>query len=392
MDHSQTAQKMYLHWSAHCSLYSGKTRSYLIKKGLNFAECNPGHPNFADVIAPKFGFFSIPVLECLDGEIVQDTTAIIEHLEAAHPWPAMQPEDPVLRAVCGLIHNYGTEGLFKPAQHYRWNFRAENYKFIIDEFSRGLVGAENRGTAIGRARAEEYAQMKVAALPRIGVTPKTIPAIEASTQKLFKLLDGHFRLYPYILGGRPSVADCGLMTALHAHLGRDPYPLRLMKETAPALHRWTETMNRPGIGDPELWDIAPEYFDAQSLPETFLGFLELVCADFGPELTSTAAAYHRWLDADPARPVGSLVSIDCENKLRQNLGMIDHVQQETVISREAWPDILMMHQSMTEIVDAMSPQDFERFTRVLSGAGGAAIASLRLSTPLRRDGAAIVIG
>ena len=31
----------YIHWSAHVSLYSAKTRSYMIKKGINFIETTP---------------------------------------------------------------------------------------------------------------------------------------------------------------------------------------------------------------------------------------------------------------------------------------------------------------------------------------------------------------
>jgi len=33
--------KPYIHWSAHVSLYSAKTRAYMMKKGLNFTETTP---------------------------------------------------------------------------------------------------------------------------------------------------------------------------------------------------------------------------------------------------------------------------------------------------------------------------------------------------------------
>lgn len=383
--------QVYIHWSAYCSLYSGKTRSYLIKKGLAFTECNPGNARFFAEIFAQSGFFSIPILECPGGAIVQDTTAIIEHLEAAHPGPQMQPDDPVLRAVCWLIHNYGTEGLFKQAQHYRWNFPEENHAFVTDELARGMVPADQRGTPAAKAIAGSFAAKKIAALPDIGVTDKTVPAIEQSTHKLFALLDAHFRLFPYILGGRPSVADCGLMTALHAHLGRDPYPLRMMKETAPALHRWTETMNRAGIVDPEFSDAAPEYFQSDDLPETLLGFLKLICEDFGPELTATIDAYHNWLSNDPQRPSGTLVSIEKTRALRQKIGAIEHKQQGIVVARDAWPDILIMHQIMSDIVDVMTPQDKAQFCETMSRIGGNSVATMQLKRRLQRSGPSIVL-
>ena len=380
----QEKVRKYVHWSAHCSLYSGKTRAYLIKKGLDFVEINPGHAHYTEILLPQIGFFSLPVLETPHGEVIQDTTAIIKFLEQKHPEPTMQPADQSVCALAWLIHSYGTEGLFKAAQHFRWNFRDENFEFIINEFDRGLVPPAIRGTPAGRARAEEYAEAKTNALARIGVTRNTIPAIEKSTEKLFECLEQHFRSYPYILGGRPSVADCGLMTALHAHLGRDPYPSRIMKETAPALYRWTETMNRPGIFDAELWDVEPEFFEVETLPDTLLCFLELLCADFGPELVATAGAYADWLAATPERPTGSLVSINNGKQLRQSLGMITHIQQGVEISREAWPDILLMHQDFVEIVDSMSDPVQKNFASIMKGIGGDDFLTVELPRPIER--------
>ena len=87
MDSFQKKDKKYVHWSAHCSLYSGKTRAYLIKKGLDFVEINPGHAHYTEVLLPQIGFFSVPVLETPQGEVIQDTTAIIQFLEQKHPEP-----------------------------------------------------------------------------------------------------------------------------------------------------------------------------------------------------------------------------------------------------------------------------------------------------------------
>lgn len=214
----------YVHWSAHVSLYSAKTRSYMIKKGLHFVEKTPGSDSrWKDVIHPAMGYFGIPVLDLPDGTFISDTTAIVRYLEAQHPEPAMQPAIPVMRALAWLIFNYGTERLFLNAQHFRWSFK-ESADFAAGDIGRALATPNPDDEAAIKKMGSGYQDMKLARFPdQVGITEKTIPAIEESNRLLFEKLDLHFRYYPYILGGRPSVADCALMETLHAHLGRDPY-------------------------------------------------------------------------------------------------------------------------------------------------------------------------
>lgn len=61
-------------------------------------------------------------------------------------------------------------------------------------------------------------------LTALGVTTATLATIEPAYLELLDTLDIHFQHYPYVLGGRPSIADCGLMAALNGHLARDPVP------------------------------------------------------------------------------------------------------------------------------------------------------------------------
>ncbi|MBK7284218.1 MAG: glutathione S-transferase N-terminal domain-containing protein [Sphingomonadales bacterium] len=71
----------YTLWGAANSLYTGKARSYLIKKGLPFRERYPSDPEFGNRILPAVGQFVVPVLESDNGEIVQDSGDIIDFLE-----------------------------------------------------------------------------------------------------------------------------------------------------------------------------------------------------------------------------------------------------------------------------------------------------------------------
>ena len=66
----------YIHYSGHVSLYSAKTRSYMIKKGIHFTEATPfaAGDRWKNVIMKERKFFSIPVLELPDGAFLGDTT------------------------------------------------------------------------------------------------------------------------------------------------------------------------------------------------------------------------------------------------------------------------------------------------------------------------------
>ena len=51
----------------------------------------------------------IPLVIAPDDRALQDSTPLIETLEAEHPEPAIHPEDPALRFLSALIEEYGDE-------------------------------------------------------------------------------------------------------------------------------------------------------------------------------------------------------------------------------------------------------------------------------------------
>jgi hypothetical protein len=56
----------YILWGGALSYYTGKARSYLIKKGIPYREFLPSHPVCQTNIFPALGFFVVPVLEAPD--------------------------------------------------------------------------------------------------------------------------------------------------------------------------------------------------------------------------------------------------------------------------------------------------------------------------------------
>ena len=227
MTTNATKTGIYTLWGAAHSYYTGKIRSYLIKKGVAFRELYPSNPAFQARILPAVRHLVVPILETPEGEVVQDTTDMIECLEARFPQPLMLPDTPVQRAVAWLLGAFGSEGLLQPGMSYRWSYRAEQEDFLRAEFGRISYAGPDREARdrAGRQLMDYFHGF----LPQLGVTPETLATIEAAYGELLDALEIHFQSHPYLLGGRPSIADFGLMAPLYAHLARDPVPSKLMK-------------------------------------------------------------------------------------------------------------------------------------------------------------------
>ena len=215
------------------SLYSGKARAYLRYKGLEF-EQRPATLNaYRKIILPRTGVAMIPVLLTPEGEALQDSSVIIDTLEARHPQRSVLPESPRQRLAALLLELYGDEWLLLPAMHYRWNFPQQNRDFIHGEFGRVLW--PNGPAWIRRAVGKRLGARFSGFVPRLGITAETIPAIERWWEETLDVLNAHFQQHRYLLGDRASIGDFGFIGPLYAHLGRDPYPAQLMRERAPGV-------------------------------------------------------------------------------------------------------------------------------------------------------------
>ena len=65
-----------------------------------------------------------------ESEVILDGAAIIEHFEAANGCPT----GPKQRIISALFDVIGTDGLLRPAMHYRWNFPEDNLAFVCYHF------------------------------------------------------------------------------------------------------------------------------------------------------------------------------------------------------------------------------------------------------------------
>jgi len=295
----QAKDDSYILYGSPPSLYSGKIRSYLRKKGLPYRERLTCHPDYFGKIMPKVGRYVIPVLECPDGTIIQDTSEIIDFLEAHHQGPSVYPDSPKQKIVSLILELFGDEGMLRPAMHYRWNFPDDNDNFISLEFGRFMVPTAPDEEAKGLAMPVKARMSGL--LPALGVTPDTIPVIEAAYADLLAALDAHFLEHPYVLGGRPTIADYGLYAPLYAHLSRDPAPSLLMKKNANRVWRWVERMTAPDLDKPEFPAMPDALLEADNIPDTLANILKLVATDYLPEIISLVDYINRYIDEnDPA--------------------------------------------------------------------------------------------
>ena len=381
---------IYTIWGSPHSLYTGKIRSYLIKKGVPFREILPTDPRFHALVAPAVRHFVLPIMQAPDGRYLQDTTDMIDHVESQHPGSPMVPLTPVQRVVAWLVGAYGSEGLLPAAMHYRWSYRAQQEHFLQTEFGRALYSGPDR--AAGRAAGAKLMGYFNDFLPPLGINEATIPAVEAAYMELLEALDAHFQQHPYVLGGRPSIADFGLMAPLFAHLGRDPVPATLMKNAAPNVYRWTERMNLPGIADGEFHATPETYVADDAIPATLEPVLRLIFQDWGPELVANAVFYNDWVAQHPELPAGHMVSVSGERKVHPTLGPIEYEWRGCTVRRASSPQTLWHFERVTSLARALEGEPRGRLEALVERAGGRQVMDIRLARPLRREDYVLVLG
>lgn len=264
---------------AEVSLYTGKVRAYMRFKQLPFEEVAATREVYRDVIVPRTGVRFIPVLLSDDDVAVQDSTAIIDFLEARTPEPAVHPAGPLQHLVSLLFDVYGDEWLVIPAMHYRWNVPA-NRAFAIEEF--GRLSVPDASLDEQRAVGEKLAGPFAGALPSLGIDARTESAVEASYSAFLGELSAHLRAYPFLLGGRPSLGDFSLYGPLYAHLYRDPASGSLMRELAPEVAQWVERMSAPA-------DAPGDFVPHDALPASLEPLLARMFQEQGPVLADTLA-------------------------------------------------------------------------------------------------------
>lgn len=271
---------------ADVSYYTAKIDAWLAYKRIPCRRELATREVFQREILPRVGYPVIPVLLTPDGETLQDTTDIVDVLEARHPSPPTVPATSAGRFLCHLFELYCDEWIKMPALHYRWRYDAD---FAALEFGRNndpaRTPAEQR--AIGAKIASRFAGW----LEPLGITPASMAAVEADYLALLALLDTHFMQHRFLLGEAPSLCDFALYGPFHAHLLRDPASGRVMRARALRVVRYLEELRAV----PAAADLR---FDIRAVPASLWPVLRLLSRDQLPILAAQHRALQRWL-AEP---------------------------------------------------------------------------------------------
>ena len=377
--HEQVSDR-YKFFSWSLSLYSGKARAYLIKQHIDFDDLSPASQYYDNTIRPAIGRWIIPVMQTPDGEIVQDGTDIIDWFEARGlARLPTYPETPRQLITSLIMEFFGGEGMLRPAMHYRWNFDEINQPFIMQQF--GLFAmphvppAERHDMAL-----HAMSRMRKAAL-MFGVNEATAPHIEAAYMDMLAEFEAHFAAHPYLLGGAPSIGDYGLFASLFAHLGRDPHPVRLMQNHAPALYRWTERMRNPSADMVEFIDMPQNWLTDDDVPETAQTLLRRVASDFLPEIKAMVAYTNQWLDENQPS-VGSIVGDDGGGGAHnRNIGFCAFQWRGLNISAAVFPYRIFMLQRIQDAYDKLADSDRAAVDALLAATG---LADILTSRSVRR--------
>ena len=222
----------------------------------------------------------IPVLVTPEGEALNDSTHLIQALEARHPGVrSVTPADPATAFLSFLLEDLADEWLAKAMYVYRWARPVDQ-----DQMSRWLAFDALRGA--GEAEVIEQAKMwrdrQVERRDLVGAGKAAQPVIEASAGRIMAALDQRVVERGFLFGDRPSAADLAFYGQL-SQLATDPTPQALMRDRHPWLFRWVQ-MTEDLSGDAEgQWD--------DDVDSPALRALLVECATHHlPLLTANAAA------------------------------------------------------------------------------------------------------
>lgn len=258
----------------HASYFAGKARTYLRYKGVPFVEPTLTLWKLMGPVKRHTGVAAMPAVVTPQGRWVADTSEIIDHFETAFPERPVVPETPVQQCVSYLLEAWLDEWWIPMAMHSRWS-----YPEVYETLFRREVGDQlmpgfprfAKNLAVDRV-----ARMLRGMCPRVGIRPRQLDWLNRWSEDTIDLLQQHFEVHPYLLGGRPSLADFALAGPMYGHLGRDPWPAREWIAPRPAVRSWIDRMAHPPADAAE-----GQLLSGDAIPATLDPILRIVVSQFG---------------------------------------------------------------------------------------------------------------
>jgi glutathione S-transferase len=243
-------------FGAEVSPYSVKVRSYFRYKQIPH-EWLQRTPTTLPEYQKHAKLPIIPLVVTPDGQGIQDSTPILEKLEAHFPEPSIHPGDPVAAFVSTLVEEFGDEWGNKWMFHYRWAREADQVSAserIVQSMKPDAAGDELAQMAAG------IRERMIGRVWFVGSSPQTAPQIEESFQAGMRQLETHLDGRDYLFGARPAFGDFGLWGQIY-NAWTDPTPGAFLRQNAPNVCAWCERMLDPKAGgDFEPWSRLADSF------------------------------------------------------------------------------------------------------------------------------------
>lgn len=357
-----TKPTAYTLYAAPLSLYSGKARGYLRWKNVPYKEVLATREVYGRELLPRVGWPVIPVLVTPDDKTVQDTTDIIDYVEAHEPGPSIYPNNPKQKLAALILEVFGDEWLLIAAMYYRWTF---NEEFAYSEFGNALYAHLPADERAAKGR-EDGARFK-AFLPLLGITPKTAPAIEATYEEFLRAFDTHLAKHDFLFGSRPSIGDYGLLGPLYAHNYRDPASGAHMEKIATRVADWCRRTHAPqhfGTGD---------FIAGDEIPQTLLPMLKMFTREQLPILLDTIEHLKTWSAANPDA-----------GEVPRAIGMHAYTIGGVTENRGVIPYPLWMLQRVADHLASLSGADKKAAEALLKSIGAEALIDLDIAPRLTR--------
>lgn len=195
----------------------------------------------------------VPTVATPYGSAIQDSTPIIEQLDAKFPEPDIHP--PGLEFVSALIEEFGDEWGNKLMFHHRW----------FDPIDAQASARTLARLSLPYGTEEEIGERTKMILARmsgrghfVGSSAATAPLITQYYFELLEILERHLAKRKYLFGARPAFADFGLAPQLY-EASVDPTGGGIIRARGPHVLDWCLRMNDPHNDGPfEDWtSLAP---------------------------------------------------------------------------------------------------------------------------------------
>jgi glutathione S-transferase len=261
------------------SYFAGKVRPAFRAKRLYFEEVYPKRPDYMD-LRRRTGNTMLPQVITPEDDTWQDSSEILDNIEARYPTPTLHPPTPVQWVIANLLELVGDEFMGLAAMHYRWSAPES------EKDARAAFAAQS-----GEWEApNKFADMITGRLPMLGVNETSIPLIEEQYAEMLAIMCRIFEDQSFLLGEQMSLGDCGLVGPMYAHLFLDLVPGQIMRDTAMPVAHWVERMNHP---NPSTFE---GFLPEDRLHPAMMDLLTLIGEDAVPMFLDALTGIDTWAD------------------------------------------------------------------------------------------------